>query len=170
MQRCVRELASRQVSGGACSSALLSCGLDRALLHVPCDRWSLPGAECTHPPQSGSGNGSTSASSSGSHAHVPAGWHALPEAQPQLRPFSGVAGRTRGAAPAAAGPSALGHRRGGVLGGGSLSQPGPAGGRGAALGRGFASEGSQSPAEKFDLIRQEAGAVRVEGCAPHVMS
>lgn len=152
-KRCLLYVASRQLSGEACSAALFSSGLDRAVMHASCDRWSLPCAECSPPPH----HISASASST-SHARFPSGWNALPESLPQRSHPTEGACRTREAAPAGA---ASGYSRGGVLGFGKRWSP--ARGGAGALGRGFAAEGSQSPAEKFDLIRQEAGAVRVEG-------
>ena len=151
-QRCLRELAysSRQVTGGACFVALHSCGTDRTSLHTMSDRWCPPGVEhsCHH----------SDASSMSSLAHSPPGWHALQGLEKRRY----VTIQDAGVVPAAA---AHVRRQGRVLGEGihwSLEQ-----GWCAALGRGFATEGSQSPAEKFDLIRQEPGAVRVEGCVPH---
>ena len=163
MHRCMRELASRQVRDRACDAALSCCCLNLNVPFASCDRWAHSSAQ--HPPQS-----ETTSSSCGAESdvdHTTNRWHTHCQAQPQPTTLTDAALDIPAMSEAMRWPRASNMRqlpRAALPWNStpsSLAQPSRQ-----PLCRSFASENSnQTQAEKFDLIRQEAGAVRVEGCA-----
>lgn len=164
MQRCMREVASRHVTDRACSVAVSRCDLYRAVHLALCDLWPHTSAEAPQPSEAANSHGACN-----ELYHTSSRWHAHCQAQPHTTPSTDAASGRDGV-PAAMRRPMTSHIRQMQP---RIARPWDSTWNSRAqpssppLGRGFASEGkSQTQAEKFDLIRQEAGAVRVEGCVP----
>ena len=159
MRRCMRGAALRQVADRACAAAVSRCCLDRVCNLAPCDLWPDTSTAVPQPFECFSSSANSVLANTGTC------WHGHSQAQPLRTPSTEAASRRAGA-PAATGRSVSSHNRQEQSRAGQpWNSHAPISGH--PLGRRFATESkNQTQAEKFDLIRQEAGTVRVEGYVP----